>query len=436
MMHAEIAYPDSPVTSATGGSAPTPRLAYLISQYPRLTHGFLLQEVKELRSRGCDVRTYSVSVPDRPESDLSEAERDELHRTFYIKAQSFSSICKSHVRVFLTRLPGYLRGLLFAIQIAKWRPDRILYSLFYFAEAVILGDQLEKAKLSHIHSHFTSTVALLATKIFPLTMSVTIHGFREFRDPDGFHLAHKLRSSKFTVAVSNYSRSQLMLECGPELWDKISVIPIGVHSNLFFARRPLPASTIEIICVARLVHLKGHILLFDALERLIQEGYPLRLTVLGGGPDGPALRQAVEKRGLAESVHFAGPVNPANIRPFYERAHIFALASLIEGLPIALMEAMAMEIPCVAPRITGIPELIVDGASGLLFHPGNLDDLTRALRALVSDPDLRLRMGKAARSQVTQSYNLHQNANRLAELFARELQPAHIRSQRHLQRAP
>ena len=173
--------PERPALRSKNRPSPSVRLAYLISQYPRLTHGFILQEVRELRKLGCHIQTFSVSAADRPESDLSEAEREEFRQTFYIKAQSILSICESHLRVFVSRPGAYLCGLLFALRLGKWRPDRVLYSLFYFIEAVILGDQLRKANLSHIHSHFTSTLAMLVTKIFPVTMSATIHGFREFR---------------------------------------------------------------------------------------------------------------------------------------------------------------------------------------------------------------------------------------------------------------
>ncbi|HTU44555.1 MAG TPA: glycosyltransferase family 4 protein [Bryobacteraceae bacterium] len=400
------------------------RLAYLISQYPRLTHDFLLQEIRELRIVGWDVHTFSISPPDRCNGDLNPLEQEEFRRTFYIKTQSLWSVCKAHMRTLLTRPRGYLYGLLFAITLSKWHPQRFLYSLFYFVEAVILGQQLRKAKLSHVHSHFTSTVALLSTKIFPVTMSITIHGFREFRDPDGFHLPEKLRSSLFIVAISNYCRSQLMLECGAQLWHRIYVVPLGIHPELFSPRSPsAPKSFLEIICAARLVHLKGHVLLIEAFERIIKDGFPVRLTLVGDGPEGPALRAVVKERRLEHCVRFTGPINPARIREQYERADVFALASFTEGLPIALMEAMAMQIPCVASCITGIPELIRDGVTGLLFSPGNIDDLTRALRILIGDPALRQRIGEAARLHVTQHYNLHVNVARLGEVFGRELLP-------------
>jgi len=183
------------------------------------------------------------------------------------------------------------------------------------------------------------------------------------------------------------------------------------------------------------VHLKGHVLLLKAVKRLAHEGHRVRLTLVGDGLDGPALREAAEEHRVTDYIHFTGPLNPADIRPYYERAHLFALASLIEGLPVALMEAMAYELPCVAPRIAGIPELILDGVNGLLFNPANCDDLTHALRALISDPDLRWHMGKAARLQVIGKYNLHTNANRLKDIFHRELAPAKSVSIRDLRPA-
>ena len=326
------------------------------------------------------------------------------------------------MRTLLTRPAGYLHGLLLAITLSNWHPRRLLYSFFYFIEAVVLGEQLRKAKVSHVHSHFTSTVALLSSKIFPLTMSMTIHGFREFRDPDGFHLAKKLRSCLFTIAISNYCRSQLMLECGAQRWDRIYVVPASIDPKLFS-----PANTgaakpfLEIVCAARLVHLKGHLLLIDAFERIVNDGFPVRLTLVGDGPESPVLRAAVKERRLDHCVRFTGPINPARIREQYARADIFALASFTEGLPVALMEAMAMGIPCVASCITGIPELLRDGVTGLLFSPGNIEDLTRALRVLIDDPTLRQRMGEAARLHVIQNYNLHINVARLAEVFGQEL---------------
>ena len=167
---------------------------------------------------------------------------------------------------------------------------------------------------------------------------------------------------------------------------------------------------------------KGQHILLAAVHKLMLDGRSLRLRVVGGGPDRASLEADAQRRGLNGAVVFEGPVNPDQIRAIYDEADAFAMASFAEGIPVVLMEAMAMEIPCVATFITGIPELIRDGLDGLLIAPSDDAALADAIGRLMDDTELRRRLGQAGRKRVVEHFNLEVNIPRLGEIFRRRLE--------------
>jgi glycosyltransferase involved in cell wall biosynthesis len=156
----------------------------------------------------------------------------------------------------------------------------------------------------------------------------------------------------------------------------------------------------------------------------MRSGRPVHLTLVGDGPDRAGLEQLVSDRGLSGKITFAGAINQDHIQSFYAAADIFALASFAEGIPVVLMEAMAMEIPCVATSINGIPELIRDGVDGLLVFPSDTAGLAAAIARLIDGPDLRRALGVAGRVRIQQSYELAKSTDRLAEIFRSRLAQA------------
>ena len=207
-------------------------------------------------------------------------------------------------------------------------------------------------------------------------------------------------------------------------WHKFDLARLGVDCSLFTPRAPRAHSNpFQILCVGRLVATKGQHILILAAERLLQAGRKIQVRFVGDGPDRKELEEMVRDRGLSDDILFEGAVNQDRIRPFYEAADVFALASFAEGIPVVLMEAMAMEIPCVASGINGIPELIRDGEDGLLVAPSDIEGLACTLERLMDDPALRESLGKAGRVRVQQSYDLAKSADRLAEVFRRRLEP-------------
>ena len=398
------------------------RLAYLVSQYPTVSHTFLFREIRQLRALGCDVAVASVRAPDRPLEKLTPEEREEAGRTYYIKPAGALRLAMAQLRLLATHPARYFGGLLFALRLGEWDLRRIVFHLGYFAEAALLGRWLTGQRLTHVHSHFSSTVALLARRMFPITISLTIHGPDEFNNLAGFAMPEKVRDSLFLCAISDFARSQILRTCPSSERRKIHVVRLGVDPNIYLPR-PFreDLNPVELITVGRLAPVKGHAILLEALALLRRSGRNARLRLIGDGPERATLERAAAAHGLSEVAVFTGALTQDKVLDLYRGADLFVLASFAEGIPVVLMEAMAMEIPCVATCVNGVPELIHDGATGLLVSPANASVLAEAIARLAGDSALRRRLGTAARQQVLENYNLERNTIALRDLFARYL---------------
>jgi glycosyltransferase involved in cell wall biosynthesis len=255
--------------------------------------------------------------------------------------------------------------------------------------------------------------------IFGVGFSITVHGPDEFYDADGQYLTEKVAAADFICCISFFCRSQLMKFSPYAQWEKLIVARLGVDTGNFVPapRRPIGEGC-SILSVGRLVPAKGQHQLVDAVGRLAAQGKKVRLHLVGAGPDEASLRAQAARLADPSVVVFEGAVNHDRIRALYEAADVFCIPSFAEGIPIVLMEAMAMELPCVTTHITGIPELIRTGVDGLLVAPSDLDGLTDALATLIDDAGLRERLGKSGRARVLEQYDLGRNIPRLAEIFA------------------
>jgi colanic acid/amylovoran biosynthesis glycosyltransferase len=403
----------------TDGSAL--RVAYLVSQYPTLSHTYILREITELRALGAEIETVSISRPDRPFERLTSDEQRECSSTFYVKAAGYR-VAVALLRTFALRPVRFLRGLLDATRLGGWNPRVLLAHYLYFTEAVVVGDWMRTRGLAHVHTHFSSTVALFVQGVFEVGTSATIHGSAEFREATAFHLREKVERFDFVRSISNYGRSQMMLVSDPRVWDRIEPVPLGIDPSLYaprpFVESPAP---FRLICVGLLAAVKGYPVLLESIATLVSEGRDVSLRLVGDGPDRKALEQLVAERDLQARVSFAGWLTQEEVRAEYQSADLFALASFAEGVPVVLIEAMAMEIPCVATRITGIPELIEDGVSGLLVTPADPAELASAIGRLMDDGKLRRVIGANGRRRVEERYNLRVNCMSLHALFRRRI---------------
>jgi glycosyltransferase involved in cell wall biosynthesis len=401
------------------------RLAYLVSRYPALSHTFILREVLSLRKQGFDIRVASINPPDRPASELTAEEQSEAETTFCVKQAGLFSLLAASLITLLRHPAGWLRGLAFSIRLGGADLGKMLYGLFYFCEALLLGRWMAAQRLHHLHVHFAtpaSTVGLIATKIFPVQLSITVHGPDEFYDVPGYRLREKIAGASFICAIGKFARSQLMKVSPPAEWKKFEVSPLGVDPARFApAAPPRTADGFELICVGRLVPAKGQHLLIGAMGRLLRDGRQVRLRLVGDGPDRPSLERQVAELAIGGAVVFEGPVNQDRIRGLYQAADLFVLPSFAEGIPVVLMEAMAMEIPVLTTFVNGIPELIRHGIDGWLVAPSDEEGLAAAIATLMDDDALRRRLGQAGRARVVECYDLQRNTERLARIYRRRL---------------
>jgi glycosyltransferase involved in cell wall biosynthesis len=399
---------------------------YLIGQFPAINHGYLLAEILHLRRLGFEIEVASVSAPDRPMTELTEAEREEAARTFCVKSLSIARITILNALEFFRSPWRYLRGLIFTLGLASPSPGKIFYHLAYFAEAVIIGRWMRELEISHLHASFSATVALIASRIFPITWSFGVYGFGELHDPVSTHLTERIQSALFVRSISKYGRGQLMLSCDRNQWPKLLYSPLGIDVSGFARgeRNPADRSPAHLLCVGRLSQEKGQAVLLEAVASLLCQTYSLRLHIVGDGPDRGWLENYAKQLGVSAHVVFEGWVDSRRLAELYSQTDMFVLPSLAEGIPMVLMEAMAMEIPCVAPRISGIPELIDHGVDGLLFAVADVDELCGAVRTLLDSSEVRNRIGKKAREKVLREYDMARNTERFATLVEKQLNPS------------
>ena len=404
------------------------RIACLVSRYPLLSHTFIMREVLALRRAGTQVDTFTV----RRAGDghlLTEVDREADATTFAIVPPRIGALGGAHLRAF-ARHPGrYLATLRLALELRGPGARSALWQVFYFGESAVMWDECRRRGITHIHAHHAnvaSDVALLAASLGgpAWSWSFTMHGSTEFFDVREHRLPQKVERALFVRCVSDHGRSQLMSLVGTEHWEKLHVVHCGVDVAEFTAddhpREPNPAP--EILTVGRVVPVKGQALLVEALAELASRGIDARLTIVGDGPQLPELRERAQRLGIADRVAFEGAVGQDAVRGYYERADVFALPSFAEGLPVVLIEAMAMGLPVVASRITGIPELVEEGISGRLVVPGRGDQLVDALAALASaSDDERRAMGRSGRDRVVAEFDVRDTALELRSLLERIL---------------
>lgn len=402
------------------------RMAYLVSEYPRISHTFILREVAALRELGFEIHVASINPPDRPPNQLTAEEREESARTLYVKKSPFLGIILAHLRAMVTSPSRCVKALGFSLRLGGLEPKTLLMSLFYFVEAVILVDWMRRNSLTHLHVHFATpaaTVGMITSKLSGATLSITVHGPDEFYDVSRHQLSEKIEVCQFLCTIGKFARSQLMKLSPVAQWNKFEVTPLGVSPEDFRARPPRSRNgSFEILCVGRLVPAKGQHILIQAVNRLVKQGENVTLRLVGDGPDRDSLRAMVQDLGLTERVLLEGPVNQDKIQKFYQQADAFVLPSFAEGIPVVLMEAMAIEVPCVTTRITGIPELIRDGIDGLLVTPSDDEELAGVIARMIREPELCRQLGEAGRRRVLSCYDLRTNVAHLANVFRRRLE--------------
>ena len=397
------------------------RIAYLTSQYPAASHTFIRREVEALRSLGWQIDTFSVRTPAVDETQ-AEADRSEAGRTFYILSQSPFAFLAAHLGALFTKPARYFRT--FALALGHRAPGGrgLLLAFAHFAESVLLARELERRHVDHLHNHFANsaaTVGLLASRLLGIGWSFTMHGISETDFPAGLMLGRKIEAARLVACVSYFGRAQGMRLVAPKHWEKMHVVRCGVPFDRLPLREPEGRNTKTLICVGRLSPEKGQAGLLRSFAQLRGRHEDVRLRLVGDGPERQALEALAAELGLTDRISFLGRMSEAEALAEIARSDILVLPSLMEGLPIVLMEAMALGVPVIASRVAGIPELVEDGTGGLLFAPSDWDELTSCIERLLTDDALCRALADHAKRKVNEEFDVRKSAEMLARLFER-----------------
>lgn len=409
--------------ATTDMSASRVRVAYLINQYPKVSHAFIRREIQDLERQGIIVERIALR-------GWSEhlVDPDDLHErklTRYVVKDGLAPLLRAAAATLVTRPRAFLAALRAAIALSRNSERALPYHLIYLAHACRIRGWLEKSGATHVHAHFgtnAAEVALLVRHLGGPDYSFTVHGPEEFDAPRQLHLDKKIAGAKFVVAISSFCRSQLLRSTSARDWHKIKVVHCGLDSSFYrVPHASSPPSSTRFVCVGRLCEQKGQILLLHALRDLLDRGHHVSLVLAGDGEMRGEIEQQIRVLGLDRHVRITGAISSASVRDEILAARALVLPSFAEGLPVVIMEAMSLRRPVISTFVGGIPELVQPGTTGWLVPAGSVAELASAMAACLATEDTTLeQMGEHAHARVLERHAISHEAAKLAALFTAE----------------
>ncbi|MDQ8021978.1 MAG: glycosyltransferase, partial [Moraxellaceae bacterium] len=376
------------------------KVAYLVNQYPKVSHSFIRREILALERQGLQVERFAVRGWDGELVDPDDvAERG---RTRYALQGGAAALLAALAGSFLRAPSRFLAALRLAAQMGR-RADRPLpVHMIYLAEACRVAQWLRESDARHLHAHFgtnSAEVAMLAALLADVPYSFTVHGPEEFDKPAFIGIGEKIRRAAFVVAITSFCRSQLYRWVEASHWGKVKEVRCGLE-EAFHDVVPVPVpGTPRLVCVGRLCEQKGQLLLVEAVGRLRGMGVRVDLVLAGDGEMRQVIEQRIAELNLKDSVRITGWLSSAQVRDEILAARAMVLPSFAEGLPVVIMEAMALRRPVITTSIAGIPELVLHQENGWLVPAGGIDELVSAMADCLSTSSAELeKMGSAART--------------------------------------
>ena len=409
---------DSSPKAQSSGPDGALRVAYLVNQYPKVSHTFIRREILALERQGVTVRRFAIRGWDAEVVDpLDHAEKAQ---TRYVLKGGLAPLAAAVIKNAVRRPGAAWTALKAAVSMSRKSIRSWPYHLIWFAHACQLRLWLEDEDVSHLHAHFgtnSADVAYLLHLLGGPSYSFTVHGADESDNARVLSFPRKTAAARFVVTVSNYTRAQLMRVINPVDWPKLKVVHCGLDEG-FFAKTPaaLPAEP-ALLCIGRLCAEKGHLTLLEAFAKLDRPA--VKLVFAGEGEFRGLIEARIRDLRLEGRVRITGWIGSDEVRSLITLATIVVQPSLMEGLPVVLMEAMAQGRAVISTYIAGIPELVQVGRTGWLVAAGEIDSLAAAMESALSTPDARLEeMGRAGMADARERHHIDTEAAKLAVLFA------------------
>lgn len=397
------------------------RLSYIVGTYPVLTETFIDREVETLLDRGVDLEIVSIR---RPGANLSSSQRALSRRVRYLLPASIPRLVVAHLVAAITRPRTYFGTLAWLLT----RPHAAARSrtALHFVTGVYAAWALRDRRGVHIHAHFVdraATVALVASRLLNTTYSVTAHAREIYVQP--VLLKERIGQAAFAVTCTEYNRTHLSHLVAPAVASRVMRLYHGLDLTAFAepGRRRVVGSDHVLLAVAQLKEKKGLRYLIEACRLLVDRGREIRCEIVGDGPLRGDLERQVRELNLQELVVFAGALPFSEVLERYRLASAFVLPCIVasdgdrDGIPNAILEAMAAELPVVSTSISGIPEVVREGDTGLLVGEASAEAIADAVERLIDDPDLAAALGARGRTLVHDEFDLKQNVDRLLVRF-------------------
>jgi glycosyltransferase involved in cell wall biosynthesis len=395
------------------------RIAYLVNHYPAVSHSFIRREILALEAQGVRIERLALRGWDTPLADpLDLAERD---RTRFVLRGGIASLFGAALRELVAHPGLTIAAARQALRMVRGSDRSWPYHAVYLAEACVAAQWLRASGVRHVHAHFgtnSAEVAMLAAPLAGATYSFTVHGPDEFDRPHAIGLAAKIRGAAFVVGISSFTRSQLFRWVGVDQWPKVHVVHCGLDAA-FHAGEPVRSDgALRLVCVGRISEQKGHLLLLGAMRTVFDRGLRFELVIAGDGELRGEVEALIRRLSLQDHVRITGWIGSEQVRRELLGARALVLPSFAEGLPVVIMEAMALRRPVITTYVAGIPELVKHAENGWLVPAGDVDALADAMTACLSaDPASLDRMGDAARDRVLVRHDADVEAAKLAALF-------------------
>jgi glycosyltransferase involved in cell wall biosynthesis len=372
-------------------------IAYLSNSYPEPSEPYVGEQIRELQKHGVEVLACSVRLPRYAQPSHNTIHLFPLELGRSLKAALWTV---AHLPLLLEFIARALRG-----------PEPLLCRIRCLAHTwlgVYLAVLLENRRVRHIHVHhgyFSAWIAMVAARLLKARFSVTLHGSDLLLHAR--YLDTKLKHSQFCFTVSRYNRRYLLAHY-PEIDpDKVIVQRMGIDPQLWpnseeIAPRSKPFT---ILAVGRLHPVKNHAFLILACRTLKASGISFRCWIAGDGGLREELARLIADLGLGRHVFLLGHVSRQDLPRLYAQADVVVLTSRSEGLPLTLMEAMAMQRIVLAPDMTGIPELVMDGKTGFLYQANSLEHFLGQLNVIMRASGSLDSIRQSARNHVLQRFH-------------------------------
>jgi glycosyltransferase involved in cell wall biosynthesis len=400
------------------------RIAYLVNLYPAVSHTFIRREIHALERLGFEVERFAVKGWNAALADPQD--REEQAKTRYALQGGLAALILPVLTTLVSSPVRFARALMLALRLGfrAFRP--LPYHLVFLAQACRLHAWMRDAQVQHVHAHFSTNsteLALLVKALGGPDYSFTVHGPTEFDQPEPHKLAQKAAYASFVVAISSFCRSQLYRWIPYAQWNKVEVVHCGLEPAFYDVPTTPPPDRPRLVCVGRICEAKGQLLLVQAAAQVIRKGVPLELVIAGDGELRRELESLIAAFGIEKNVRITGWISSSQVREELLAARALILPSFAEGLPVVIMEAMALGRPVVTTYVAGIPELVRAGESGWLFPAGDVDQIAEAIQACLEAPtDSLVAMGAAARARVLARHSVDREAEKLARCFRRSAQ--------------